>query len=119
MATIDAPTVQRTGPARVLDCHGCDGAGYPTCPVCHGTGRLVRDLHPFVTLESLMEHVGGLQTALGIPFADLYGDGCGGAVPPSRPGTPAYHLRAVAESAASLFQQLVLLLPEEWERTEG
>jgi hypothetical protein len=119
MALIAEKPIQRTGPAYVKDCHVCDGIGKPGCPVCKGTGRIVRDLHPFVSLGSLQEHVGGMQIACGISFADLYGDGAGGKKPKLPIGSPAYHLRAIAEYAKTLFQQLVVMLPEEYDRTEG
>jgi hypothetical protein len=34
-------------------------------------------------------------------------------------GTPAYHVDAAEDAIQSLFQQLVVMLPEEHERTEG
>lgn len=116
MTAILEKPVQRTGPILVQECPRCE-VGKPGCPACRGTGKIVRDLHPFVTLGALQEHVGGLQHALRISFEDLYGDG--GPTHSPAIGTPAYHLRAIAEYLSSLFQQLVLLLPEEHARTEG
>jgi hypothetical protein len=110
--------VQRTGPALVKDCYLCQGVGRPRCPNCKGTGKIVRDIRPFVTLESLREHMGILQQSLDISFEDLYGDGSGGNLPNLAIGTPAFHLREMAQYASDLFQQLILLLPEEWERMD-
>ncbi len=33
-------------------------------------------------------------------------------------GTPAYHVDAAEDALGTLFQQLVVMLPEEWQRTE-
>lgn len=119
MSILAPPPVQRTGPALVRDCHMCQGVGYPGCRTCKGTGKTVRDLAPFVALGSLCEHVGALQNVLGLSFETIYGDGCGGNLPKLKIGTPAYHVRALAEYANALFQQLVVMLPEEFSRTEG
>lgn len=111
MSTAWAKEIQRTGPVVLRDCGSCEGVGKEDCLNCHGTGRISVDIRPFVTLEALQEHIGGLQVALKLTFQDVYG----------KPaiGTPAYHLCALSDYSKSLFQQLILLLPEEWERTEG
>ena len=66
-------------------------------------------LHPFGTLEALQEHVGALRVVFGVRRTDEF---------KPKIGTAAYHVDAVEDYAAALFQALVLLLPEIWERDE-
>lgn len=110
MAIDLVPTVIRTGPVTFRECGACEGVGIPGCPICLGTGRVTVDVHPFVTLEAMAEHLGSLAGALkraGIDPTD------------GKIGTPGYHLDAVMRGGSSLLQQLILLLPEEYRRTEG
>ena len=67
-------------------------------------------LHPFATLEALQEHIGAIRVAFGVRRVE-------GLKP--KIGTPAYHVDAADDYAAALFQALVLLLPDIWERDEG
>lgn len=101
------------GPTIERECGFCDG-GYDlpesTCPGCDGRGMIVVHVHPFVTLETIHEHLEGIRIAMGvIHHSELE----------ARPGAPLYHWRACEEAVSSLFQQLVVMLPEEHERTEG
>jgi hypothetical protein len=110
MSVIDVPSIIRTGPVTFRECVACEGVGKPRCEICLGTGRITVDVQPFVTLEAIAEHVGSLVSALrkaGIDPAD------------QTIGSPGYHLNAMRGGMANLFQQLVLLLPEEFARTEG
>lgn len=80
-----------------------------------GTGQPVSiyeaaKLHPFATLEALQEHIGALRVVFGVRRTER-------ATP--RIGTPAYHVDAAEDYAEALFQALVLLLPDIWERDEG
>jgi len=69
------------------------------------------DLHPFATLESLYEHLGACWHALGHrQVRDTQRDW------PQR--SPEYHLAAMDQAACTLLQQLILLLPSEYARTE-
>lgn len=88
--------MQRTGPVLLRDCFHCDGAGYLTCLTCFGTGKIIVDIHPFGTLESAVEQ---LQTAVRHPTPE--------------------RINGAIDTLQSLFQQLVLLLPEEYDRTEN
>ena len=69
-------------------------------------------LHPFVTLESAMENLQALKVTLGIIGHSEH-------LPPPKIGTPAYSYAGVEEALTRLFQELVIMLPEEHERTEG
>lgn len=103
----------------------CPSCGYPggnraadSCRYCEGheaeiwpDGR--PDLpHPFVTLESAMEHLQTLRAALGIiAHSDK--------LPPPSVGSPAYSYAGVEDALNRLLQQLVILLPDEYARTEA
>jgi len=65
---------------------------------------------PFVTLGAAMEHLMAVRTCMGLRRTEEY---------KPKIGTPAYHVDAVEDYLASLFQQLVLMLPDEHRRTEG
>lgn len=67
---------------------------------------------PFVTLESAMENLQTLKVVLGIT-------GHSEKLPPPKMGTPAYSYAGVEEALERLFQELIVMLPEEYERTEG
>lgn len=67
-------------------------------------------LHPFATLEALQEHIGALRVVFGVQRVE-------GLKP--KLGTAGYHVEAAEDCAAALFQALVLLLPEIWERDES
>ena len=108
---METRAIIRTGPVTFRDCGWCEGVGKPDCPHCLGTGRITVDIHPFVTLEAIGEHIGALNGAI---KAHIYDDGAKYPI-----GSPGYHLQAIDEYARNLLQQLILLLPEEWERTEG
>ncbi len=104
------------GPSILRECGYCagDGAvmhddGRMPCPCCDGSGRAPREVHPFVTLDALHEHLGAIRNAFGVVRQ----------IETPRFGTPAYHLHAAEEYVASLFQQLVVMLPDEHARTEG
>ena len=114
-ALMEPDSPSRVGPVVWRECGYCDGdgavlrdEGRMACPNCDGSGRCPVECHPFVTLEALVEHLGSLANAFGVVKR------------PKNPkiGTPAYHLNAAEEYAASLFQQLLVMLPEEYERTE-
>lgn len=94
-------SVPRVGPAFLRECWECEGVGRPGCFICKGTGRVVTDLHPFVTLEALVENA---QTAAHMVATNR---------------DPSVSLKSVEEYASALFQQLVWMLPEEYERTGG
>ena len=66
--------------------------------------------NPFVALEALQEHVSGTFVAGGIH--ELHPD-------TSEPlrfpmGSVPYHLAAIRKQASALFQQLVVLLPDQY-----
>ena len=107
------------GPTIIRECGYCEGQGEVhdedgrrpcTNPLCNGSGRVPVEVHPFVTLEALVEHIQAVRVSFRLRRVD-------GFKPPI--GSPAYHLDAAEDYASSLFQQLVVMLPEEHERTEG
>lgn len=109
--------VKRTGPVVERQCGYCEGQGaverdegLQQCPCCGGAGYESAEVRPFVTLEAAMEHVQSVRVAMRLQRTEDF-------KPPI--GSPAYHLDAAEDYIASLFQQLVVLLPEEHERTEG
>ena len=112
MSELLPSTVIRTGPVTFRECTSCEGIGDPSCPTCLGTGRITVDVHPFVTLEALAEHVGALGSVLNL--GDTWNHDLTYPI-----GTAGYHLQAVAQASSRLLQQLILLLPEEYDRTEG
>jgi DnaJ-class molecular chaperone len=107
-----------TGPTIRRECGNCEGQGYFTpadgvriaCQNCNGSGGVHVTVKPFVTLESAMEHIQQIRVSLGLRRTENF---------KPKPGTPAYHVDAAEDAIASLFQQLVVMLPDEYERTEG
>lgn len=101
-----------TGPTvdRICGCMADDGDAWPECLSCKGTGYVLVELHPFVTLESAMESLQSLRTSLGIIREPKI---------PARVGTPAYYWEGAIAGLESLCQQLIVMLPDEYERTEG
>jgi DnaJ-class molecular chaperone len=87
------------GDAECTVCTNCDGSGYVDVAV-----------QPFVTLEAAMEQIQAIRTCMRLRRTETF-----------RPeiGTAAYHVDAAEDYIASLFQQLVVMLPDEYERTEG
>lgn len=103
---------ERVGPRIERPCGYCtdDPLPLPDCPSCGGSGRVAVEVHPFVALEALHEHLDAVRIAVGIVRPD--------AIPPAF-GSPGYHLNAADELSSALLQQLIVLLPEEYARTEG
>ena len=66
------------------------------------------ELRPFVTLGSAQECLGSLRSSMGIRRTEKF-------KPPI--GSSAYYADAIEDKLASLFQQLVIMLPKEHERT--
>lgn len=64
-------------------------------------------LQPFGTLESAMENLQTLKVVLGIT-------GHSDKLPPPKIGTPAYSYAGVEDALTRLFQQLVILMPDEY-----
>lgn len=102
--------IKRTGPTVERECGWCEGVGEPGCPSCGGAGRIAVEVRPFVTMEAMAEHLAAVRVAMGLRRTETF---------KPKAGTPAYHLDAAEDYASSLFQQLILLLPEERARTEG
>lgn len=108
----------RLGPIATRTCGSCEGQGYRVdddgesrdCDLCSGTGTVTVDVAPFVALESAMEHVQAIRTSMGLRRTENY---------KPKIGTPAYHVDAVEDRLGALYQQLVVMLPEEHERTSG
>jgi hypothetical protein len=107
------------GPVVERECGYCEGAGRRadaiteatiTCELCNGTGRIPVEVHPFVDLERAMEHVQAIWTSMGLRRTETF---------KPKIGTPAYHVDAVEDALGSLFQQLVVMLPDEHNRTES
>jgi hypothetical protein len=80
------------------------------CTNCNGAGYVDVAVQPFVTLESAMEQIQAIRTSMGLRRTENF---------KPKIGTPAYHVDAAEDYIASLFQQLVVMLPDEYERTEG
>jgi DnaJ-class molecular chaperone len=106
------------GPTVRRECGFCEGQGYFTpadgvriaCKNCDGSGGVDTNVQPFVTLESAMEHLQAIRTCMGLRRTEDF---------KPKAGTPAYHVDAAEDAIARLFQQLVVMLPDEYERTEG
>lgn len=107
-----AKPVQRTGPVVFRDCGFCDGIGRPGCPNCRGTGRIAVDIHPFGTLEALVENIQMARRYLGA-YADYDGHHVISDADVQHTKDRLEHVESVAQN---LFQQLILLLPEEFDR---
>lgn len=110
-----AKPIQRTGPVLIQDCFACEGVGKPNCPICTGTGKLSKDIHPFGALEALVENLQQARRYLGA-YADDDGHTVVSDADVAHARDRLEHVEALAQN---LLQHLVLLLPEEWERTEG
>lgn len=100
----------------------CPSCGYPAgnriadgCLYCQGNEAEIwpdgkPDVpQPFGTLESAMENLQSLKVVLGIV-------GHSEKLPPPRIGTPTYSYAGVEEALTRLFQQLVVLLPQDYAR---
>jgi hypothetical protein len=114
MTTTIGPTVMR-------ECGFCDGSGYRidtseesepviVCTLCHGRGSITVRVHPFVDLGRAVEHVQAIRTCMRLRRTRDH---------KPKIGTPAYHVDAAEDALGTLFQQLVVMLPEEWQRTES
>ena len=114
MSTITGPTILRP-------CGYCESTGFVTdtsvdseplkpCPLCTGSGSVVMDVAPFVALERAMEHIQAIRTSMGLRRTEKF---------KPKIGTPAYHVNAAEDAIGKLFQELVVMLPDEYERTEG
>jgi DnaJ-class molecular chaperone len=109
-----------TGPTIRRECGYCEGQGFTisaeddvtrvTCRLCGGSGGVDVDVRPFVTLTAAMEQIQAIRTSMGLRRTENF---------KPKIGTPAYHVDAAEDYIASLFQQLVVMLPDEYERTEG
>ncbi len=114
---IQATAGATIGPVVHRECGFCEGDGAvhredgrSPCPACDGSGRVAVQVHPFVTLEALYENLIAIRTCMGLRRTEAF---------TPKVGTPAYYVDAVEDYAQSLFQQLVVMLPEEHRRTEG
>ena len=107
-----------TGPTIRRECGYCEGQGYLNpadgvriaCKNCGGSGGIDVKVKPFVMLDGAMEHIQAIRTCMGLRRTEGF---------KPKAGTPAYHVDAAEDYIASLFQQLVVMLPDEYERTEG
>lgn len=106
------------GPVVQRECGFCQGQGtrldsrddtIVTCDLCNGAGRIDVSVDPFAALERAMEHVMAIRTSQKLWRTEAF---------KPKPGTPAYHVDAVEDNLRALFQQLVVMLPEEYERSE-
>jgi hypothetical protein len=113
-------TTTTTGPTVERECGYCSGTGLRTdtsveseptveCSLCHGTGAITVDVHPFVALGRCTEHIMAIRVSMGLQRTETFTPAI---------GTPAYHVDAAEDALQSLFQQLVVMLPDEWDRTE-
>jgi hypothetical protein len=108
------------GPTVHRECGSCEGQGFRisaeddvtrvTCRLCGGSGGVDVDVRPFVTLTAAMEQIQAIRTSMGLRRTENF---------KPKIGTHAYHVDAAEDYIASLFQQLVVMLPDEYERTEG
>ena len=114
MSTCIGPVVER-------ECGFCQGKGTRlntftdpetviTCRLCNGSGVVSVDVAPFVQLGRATEHIMAVRTSMGLMRTESF---------KPRIGTPAYHVDAVEDALGELFQQLVVMLPEEHQRTES
>jgi hypothetical protein len=108
----------RTGPTATYECGYCEGQGAVfdeggrrpcTNAGCEG-GVVTTEVRPFVELGAAMEHVQQVRVAMRLRRTEN--------VKP-KTGSAACHLDAAEDAIQRLFQDLVLMLPEEYERTEG
>lgn len=111
MTTTIGPTVER-------ECGGCDGQGYHVdddgvsrdCELCNGTGSITVNVAPFVALGRAMEHIQQIRVSMRLHRTENF---------KPKIGTPAYHVDAAEDAIGVLFQQLVVMLPDEHDRTEA